>query len=285
MALALTGAATAQATTTESGAYHFTLYDAGAYALTPTLQGSVNGISAFDAAYIAQCTAGVRPTSECPLLAADASGNGSISSLDAAQIAQYVAGIAGPTSRVGAWVFDPASRTYPAINSDLTAEHFAAYLVGDVTGNWQPPVAARTSSGQQRAPLTVTARGADAVTLALTGVITDLFAYQLTVHYDPAGGQFVTATPASTAADSGWSFYVHEGSPGVVAVVGYGVTARRGDGELLTLQFQPIPDAPAPLAPTVVQLQLNEQLVWFGPVTAQPDEDKHYQFFLPLVGN
>lgn len=283
--LALQGATTAQATTTASGVYSLTIRDAGAYQLTPTLQSGVNGISAFDAAYIAQCVAGVRPASECPLLAADASGNGSLSAFDAAQIAQYAAGLTAPPGRVGTWVFNPAHRTYPAISSDLTTEHFAAYLVGEVTGNWQPPAAVRAAGAQQSAPLTVTARGEDAITLGLNGRVTDLFAYQITVHYDPAAGHFLAATTASADATRDWAVYANEISPGVVALVGYGVTGRQGVGELLTLQFQPTAGAQLPLAPTVVQVQLNEELFWHGAVTAQPDGAGHYHYFLPLVGN
>jgi len=281
--LALSGATTAQATTTASGAYQVTVRDAGAYTLTPTLAGNGNGISALDAAYVAQCVAGVRPLRECPLPAADASGNGSLSALDAAQIAQYVAGLASPTSRVGSWHFSPPMRTYPAISSALTAEHFAANLVGEVTGNWQPAPAAHAAGIQQGAPLTITVRDEDRVTLSLNGAVAALFAYQITIHYDPAGGRFLAATAAEPLTDTGWTLYSHEVSAGVITLVGYGVTASAGKGELLTLDFQPLVDTASPLAPTVVQAQLNEQLFWVGAVTEAPPEEEHYQSFLPLV--
>lgn len=135
----LSGMSSTQTTTDEEGLYSVPIQAAGAHTITPAHSGQVNGISSFDAAYIAQCVTGLRAMSDCPLLAADTSGNNSLSSFDAALISQSVVGLGGPSSRVGSWVFDPVSRAYASITSNLENQNFAAYLVGEVSGNWQPP--------------------------------------------------------------------------------------------------------------------------------------------------
>ena len=135
----LSGMSSTQTTTDEEGFYSVPIQAAGAHTITPAHSGQVNGISSFDAAYIAQCVTGLRAMSDCPLLAADTSGNNSLSSFDAALISQSVVGLGGPSSRVGSWVFDPVNRAYASITSNVENQNFAAYLVGEVSGNWQPP--------------------------------------------------------------------------------------------------------------------------------------------------
>ena len=275
------GASTAVATTNSSGSYSFTIQATGAHTVTPSLTGRVNGISAFDAAFIAQCVAGVRTSTDCPLLAADASGNNLLSAFDAAQVAQYAAGLAGPTSRVGKWLFSPANRTYATLTSDLLSENYTAYLVGEVSGNWQPPAAtaAQQMTGEQRAaPLTVATATDGTVTLGHTGAEADLLAYQLTLHYDPSAGRLTEIIPAAAvSADTGWDLVVNESTPGVVELVGYGITPVNGMGALVTLRFQGAEGQVVDLSPTVVAVQLNEAVVWFN-------QEVRYQHFLPWIG-
>lgn len=283
----LSGATTAQATTTASGAYSYTIQASGVHTVTPSLTGRVNGISAFDAAYIAQCVAGIRTMTDCPLLAADASGNNTLSAFDAAQIAQYVAGLAGPTSRVGRWLFDPTRRVYAAINSNLLSETYGAYLVGEVSGNWQPPAttAAEAASAQTvDAPAHATATGT-AVTIGHTGAVADLLAYQITVHYDATAGRFLGATPtALTSADAGWALLAQETAPGVIELVGYGLNALNGAGDLVTLHFQAADGQALSLSPTVVTVQLNEAAPWHGAAIVKAT-DLPYQQLLPIISN
>ena len=128
--------------------------------------------------------------------------------------------------------------------------------------------------------------GADTVTLSLQDAVTDLFAYQLRLHYDPTGGRFLAATSTGRAdGASEWELYTNEVAPGIVTLVSYGVTARPGDGELVTLRFQPTANAVGALRPTVVQLQLNEDVFWVGALTAPLDDMVTEQYFLPFIGN
>ena len=287
LTLDLSGASTASTTTNSNGGYSFTVQASGAHTVTPSKSGGVNGISAFDAAYIAQCVAAVRNLADCPLLAADTSGNNALSAFDAAQVAQYVAGLAGPTSRVGRWVFNPANRAYATLTSDLTTENYGAYLVGEVSGNWQPPAAtaAQQTTGDATAvPLTVATAADGRVTLGHTGAVSDLLAYQLTLHYDPSLGSLVEVIPdAAVSADAGWELVVNEANPGVVEIVGYGVTPVNGSATLVSLHFQD--GAGQTVMPTVsaVKVQLNEESAW--PAGDTPPSPLPYQQLLPLINN
>ena len=270
-----------------SGAYNYTIQATGVHTVTPSLTGRVNGISAFDAAYIAQCVAGVRNMSDCPLLAADASGNNLLSAFDAAQVAQSVAGLAGPTSRVGRWIFSPTRRVYAAISSDLLTENYGAYLVGEVSGNWQPPAvtAAEQTTGEQVAALTQATATGDAVTVSHNGSVADLLAYQITVHYDATTGRFLAAVPtAHTGVDAGWDLVANETAPGVIEIVGYGINAHNGAGDLVTLHFQAADGQAISLTPTIVTVQLNEAPPWQGTVGVKAT-DLPYQQLLPIVSN
>ena len=157
------GPSSMQATTDANGDYLVAIFIDGLHTVTPSRSEQVNGISSFDAAYIAQCATGLRAMSDCPLPAADTSGNNVLSSFDAALIAQYAAGLADPNSRVGRWVFDPANRsyTYNSLPFYLLNENYAGYLIGEVSGNWQPPVvAAHQMISKQRAAMLTQSRTA-----------------------------------------------------------------------------------------------------------------------------
>ena len=272
--------ATANATTTNaSGLYSFTIESEGAHTVTPSKSGAINGISAFDAAFVAQCVAGLRNLADCPLLAADTSGNNLLSAFDAAQIAQYAAGLAGPTSRVGRWVFSPASRTYATLTSNLTTENYGAYLVGEVSGNWQPPsvsVAAQTGDNPASGVMLVGGAGGT-VTVQHDGGVADLLAYQITLHYDASLGTLVEVIPAAVSAAAGWELVANMRTPGVVTLVGYGATPLTGAGSLATLRFIAVDGQAMSLSPTIVAVQRNEAALWFT-------QELRYRHFLPWVG-
>ena len=281
--VSVAGLSSMQSTTDANGDYVVAIFNSGLHTVTPSLSGQVNGISSFDAALIAQCTTGLRAMSDCPMPAADTSGNNVLSSFDAALIAQAVIGLADANSRVGRWVFDPANRSYNAntIPTHLLHENYAGYLIGEVSGNWQPPAATaaqQATSEQTAAPLTMATAADGTVTLSHTGVVSDLLAYQLTLHYDPSVGRLVAVIPAATVStEAGWELVVNESTPGTVAIVGYGITPVNGTGALVTLRFHGAEGQVVDLSPTVVAVQLNEAAVWFN-------QEVRYQHFLPWIG-
>ena len=100
-----------------------------------TKDGGVNGITSFDAALIAKHVAGIVPLTGYQSVVADVSGDGSISSFDSALVARYATGLSG-VGRTGLWKFGPVSRTYFGLSSDRLDQDYAAYLMGEVSGNW-----------------------------------------------------------------------------------------------------------------------------------------------------
>lgn len=119
------------------GTYTLSGFGTGAYTVTPSKTGGVNGaISSFDAAKIAQHASGIPPgLNSIQLVVADVSGNGSVTSFDAGQVARYASAISGSGS-TGTWIFTPVNRTYPSVVTSITGQDYTALLMGEVSGNW-----------------------------------------------------------------------------------------------------------------------------------------------------
>jgi hypothetical protein len=138
----ITAAGTPQiaATTDASGAYTLNGLGGGAYTVTPSKTGDVNGIESLDATRIQQHLVGLITLTPNQLIAADTDGNGTVNSLDAARIQQYLVQI--PASNIiGQWKFVPVNRQYASISGNLSGQDYQAILVGDVSGNWAAPSA------------------------------------------------------------------------------------------------------------------------------------------------
>ncbi|HEX8197141.1 MAG TPA: Calx-beta domain-containing protein [Pyrinomonadaceae bacterium] len=151
VSVSASGASIASDTTDSSGAYSLgNLQSGGQYIVTLSKTGNINGISPFDATLILRHVAanGQGPNALNPnqQKAADANGNGSISPFDATQILRFVAanGKTPNTGAVGNWEFLPSARNYDAVNNSLTEQNYEAVLIGDVNGNWTPPVGSLT---------------------------------------------------------------------------------------------------------------------------------------------
>jgi hypothetical protein len=66
------------------------------------------------------------------------SGNGAITAFDASLILRYAAGdTAGLNSRAGDWEFLCAEKHFD-LAADVAASDYVAFLMGDVSGNWEP---------------------------------------------------------------------------------------------------------------------------------------------------
>ena len=129
-------------TTALDGTYTLSGLGSGPYTVTPSKPTQAppdnNGISFQDASEVAKYVFNQRTFTANELIAADATGNGTVTLQDASEIAKRAANIPS-TNIVGQWKFVPASRTYPSISANLTGENYDGILVGDVTGNWMPP--------------------------------------------------------------------------------------------------------------------------------------------------
>jgi pectin methylesterase-like acyl-CoA thioesterase len=135
--LTAAGSPQVTATTDSSGAYSLNGLGAGAYTVTPSKTGDLNGIESLDAARIQQHLVGLITLTPNQLIAADVDNNGVVNSLDAARIQQYLVGIQS-ANIIGQWKFVPVNRQYSSLSGNLTGENYEAVLIGDVSGNWAP---------------------------------------------------------------------------------------------------------------------------------------------------
>ncbi len=243
------GSSPASDTTANDGTYNLSDMGAGQYTVTPSKTGEVqNAISGFDAADIAAHAVGVLQLTTNQLIVADVSGNGTVTSFDAALVASFVAQLpdAGST---GTWRFLPASTVYPNLNTDHTGQDYVALLMGDVTGNWNPPPPPAASIAQLHedpqalaisAPRLNAAPGTALKVPVTIGDITGLGirSYEFELHYDAN-----VLEPAAVAADTagriseGRTVTVNSLEKGILRVVIFGALPLEGQGHLLDLHF------------------------------------------------
>ena len=271
--LGVSGRAGASTQTDAAGRYQAPVAALGDYWVTPWKEGApALAISALDAAHIAQCVAALIPLATCPLANSDVSGDGQVMAYDAALIARYLAGLNDPSTSVGQWLFAPAARAYTPITSSQTGQDFAAYLVGDVTGNWlsltddATAEAGRTDSrtdSERRGialatpTLEATSGARIAVPLVLTSASTGVLAFQVALAYDPAILAFGGVQAGNQA--SNLQIIANAAAPGDLQLVGYATAALDAREPLLHLIFHVVghPGAVSPLS--IVTIRLNEE--------------------------
>ena len=257
------------------GTYSLTGFGSGAYTVTPSKTGTVNGaITAFDAALIARHVAGPplpRLTGN-QLIVADVSGNGTISSFDAGEVAGFAASIP-PTGSSGTWRFSPANRMYASVITEITGEDYAGLLMGETSGNWSESTTLRpgvpdgfgpersiavqlpqiTSSTDKELIIPVSVQG-----IADKGVI----AYEFDLRYDPA-----VIEPQANAVEligtlsRGLVAVANTKVPGLLRVVVYGpmpIGSTDEDGLLLNLRFIAIGKAGSVSTLTFERMMFNE---------------------------
>lgn len=235
-----------------SGNYTLSGFGPGAYTVTPSKTGDVNGINSFDSARISQHVVGLITLNSTQLLAADVSNDNFVNSFDAALIAQWTVLIPNPGS-TGTWRFVPSVRNYAGLETAQTNQDFEGILMGEVSGDWVAPT---TFSGlwetkrvpsknaiEVSAPSLTAATGTDLTVpisvqdLTKKGVIS----YQFDLLYDPT-----VLEPHQVAADLAGS--ISEGmvavsnspEPGLLKVALFGPMPINGKGLLLNLRFSVI---------------------------------------------
>lgn len=261
------GAPPVSALTDSLGAYSLSGFGAGNYTRSASKVGQHNGaLSGFDSAAISQHVVGLVPiTSPSKLFVADVSGNGIVTSFDAALIARFVVALPGAGTS-GNWVTragnDPALNPFLAgstygpstVFANITGENYVAFLMGDVTGNWnlpgnQPGRPAPGFEGQK--PLRITAP--ELTASANTEVVIPINvhdttgrainSYQFDLRYNPD-----VLEPAANIADlsetisEGYLATANPVEPGLLKVVVFGPNALAGGGQLIKLRFNVIGD-------------------------------------------
>jgi hypothetical protein len=234
------------------------VFGPGPYTVTPSKPFAFDGsINSFDAARVVAHVAGFGLLTGNALVVADVSGNGVVNSFDAAQIARYVANTPSFGS-VGTWKFytvpnvpfppgtTPTSRTYPTIDSNLTAQNYTGLLIGDVSGNWQNPGARPVGrSGPERgiavniSSLIVPANKDVIIPVNVEGAVNKgIVSYEFELRYDPSVIQpLPDVVDVAGTVSRGLSFVTNAKEPGILRVVVYGLRAIDGNGVLLNLRF------------------------------------------------
>ena len=76
------------------------------------------------------------PLSGCRLTAADVNGDTAIDTVDVIAIQRFFLGLSTGIANTGKYQFSPASRTYPGIVSDQTAQNYDTLIFGDVASGF-----------------------------------------------------------------------------------------------------------------------------------------------------
>jgi len=135
--LTLTGSASGSTLSDGSGNYLFSsLASGGTYTVTPTkaaLSPGATGINTLDVMATQQhfLNIALLPAG-CRRDAADVNGDNVINTVDAFAIQRFFIGRTFGLANVGKYQFTPASRTYPGLFSDQTAQNYDALVYGDV---------------------------------------------------------------------------------------------------------------------------------------------------------
>jgi uncharacterized delta-60 repeat protein len=258
-----------------AGQYTLTGFGSGAYTVTPSKTGGVNGsISSFDAGKIALHVAGPpNPQLTANQIAvADVSGNGAVTSFDAGMIAKFVAGPPYAAPGIGStatWRFMPASRNYASVTGPITAENYTAALMGEVSGNWTNTGARAQESygpertielilpeafrsGEQEKDLAIPVYVAN---IATKGIIS----YEFDLTYDPAVIQpQPDPVELSETISRGLTAVFNPSQPGRLRVVVYGAAAIDSDGLLLNLRFTAVGSAGSVSPLVLEQMKFND---------------------------
>jgi hypothetical protein len=76
------------------------------------------------------------PLTGCRLTAADVNGDNRVTTVDVIAIQRFFLGLSTGTANVGKYKFTPASRTYPGLTSDQTAQNYDTLIFGDVASHF-----------------------------------------------------------------------------------------------------------------------------------------------------
>jgi hypothetical protein len=135
--LTLTGSASGSTLSDGTGSYTLSsLAAGGSYIVTPTksaLTPGSAGINTVDVLVVQRHFLGLAIIpAGCRLTAADVNGDTNINTVDVLAIQRFFLGMSTGTANVGKYKFAPASRAYPGIVTDQTAQNYDALIFGDV---------------------------------------------------------------------------------------------------------------------------------------------------------
>ena len=253
------------------GSYTVAGAAAGGYTLTPSKSDDVNGISALDASWVLRHDVGLETLSGHAFWAGDVNRNGAVTAFDAFYILQKAVDlITLPFPGAGAvWRFDPATRSYPTLNSNLANQDFTGVLVGDVTGNWNAPVTVAADPSATAANIELLAHGRDsddveAVSLRVDPQGEPLYSLEISIAYDKA--THTALDPVLGDALAGWLVSTNLGKPGEIRLALAGATPLADASTVLTLRFRAITNS-QPVTPVILAAVIDERPIQIAPTT------------------
>ncbi|MBX7053580.1 MAG: carboxypeptidase regulatory-like domain-containing protein [Pyrinomonadaceae bacterium] len=262
------------------GAYSLSGFGAGSYTRSASKVGQENGaVGGFDAAAISQHVVNLVPLTDArKLFVADVSGNGTVTSFDAALIARFAVALPGAGSS-GTWVIkrtgvspltDLSTYGPSTVYADISGESYTAYLMGDVTGNWNLPtnqLGGRPAGFEGKKPLRISAP--ELIASANTEVVVPITirdttgrginSYQFDLRYDPDVLEpSANTVDLSDSISEGYLATVNPIEPGLIKVVVFGPNPLAGSGRLMNLKFNVIGDVGSESALTWETFGINE---------------------------
>jgi subtilisin family serine protease len=216
------------------GSYTVSGAPAGDYTLT---------ISAYDASFVLQHAVGLITLSGYQFTAGDVDKSTAINAMDAYYILQKAVNLIDlPFPGAGVvWEFDPASRSYSNLSTDITGQDFSGVLLGDVSGNWVPGGGQRATAPSNE-PVVVrsessvpNANGVTTVTVLLDANPASVYSLDLAWRYDPDSAAALSADLSSD--DGGWLMASNLVQPGQVSLALARAIAVPGSGSILHLRF------------------------------------------------
>jgi hypothetical protein len=210
-----------------------------------------------------------------------------VSALDAARILQLTVGLLPEFDAVNAcgsqWLFvpppsvpgqtatqptlsngacQPGAVAYASLPGDLTGQDFRAVLIGDCTGNWQPPAAGAAFVQRARSSTARVTRlrpapgGRLRATLVVRGSA-PLQSIEATLAVDPTQLRFLDARPTLSARSALLASNVP--SPGTVALaLASPPSSARGAHAAVVLDFAPLAPGAARSQVTLEHLRIDE---------------------------
>lgn len=233
--------------TSQDGSYQLLLLPGRNYTITPSKYFASpqekTAVSAYDAALVARHAVRVdtlnNPFSQ---LAADVDQDKKICMFDAAQICRFAVNLprlAG--SHVGEFSFEPKKRSYENSNASFQNENFTCVALGDVDGNWQGNLLAKSASlnsfsilpekiiGYLDAPMIIPLHVADQ-----PGVLSA----DIHVEYEPKQLELVAINKTGLSQD--FDLIYNKCSDGVIKIAMYSVMPAYWNGDFLVLEFKAI---------------------------------------------
>jgi hypothetical protein len=198
-----------------------------------------------DASLIARHVVGLTTLSPAAIEAGRVSGLAELSTFDAGLIAQWIVCIDNPINLSGKWKLNPAGSSHDNVIGENLTENYAATMMGDVSGDWDPALPSRPlvedPNGVRVSVPDTTAQAGSIATvpfsidkLAVKGVTS----YQFDIEYDASVLRPVknAADIAGTKADR-MTVFSNSPQPGLLKVVVFGALPATGDGLYANLKF------------------------------------------------